>query len=185
MVRTEKQKMLAGELYHASDPELQADQATARNWMARYNSARAVSEADRLVLLRELFTEVGDGVVVRPPFHCDYGYNIRIGPGVFINFSCIILDAAPVTLGAGTKIGPAVQIYTPDHPRDAAARQSGVEYARSINIGRNVWIGGSAIILSGISIGDDAIIGAGAVVTRHVMAGTTVVGNPGRQVPMK
>jgi maltose O-acetyltransferase len=140
MMQTEKQKMLAGELYHASDPELQADQAAARNWMARYNSALAASDADRLVLLRELLTEVGDGVVVRPPFHCDYGYNIRIGRGVFINFSCVILDVVAVTIGARTQIGPAVQLYTADHPREAAVRRSGAESGRSIFIGQNVWI---------------------------------------------
>src|SRR5258707_2531830 len=169
-MRTEKQKILAGELYHAGDPEIQADQAAAKAWMVRYNAALGASAAERRALLRELLTEVGDGAVIRPPFHCDFGYNIRIGPDVFLNFNCVILDVVAVTIGAGTQIGPAVQIYTADHPRDAAMRSSGAELGQPIKIGRNVWIGGGAIILPGITIGDDVIIGAGSVVTRNVEA---------------
>ena len=125
--------------------------------------------------------EVGDGAVIRPPFHCDFGYNIRLGPDVFLNFNCVILDVVAVTIGAGTQIGPAVQIYTADHPRDPAVRKTGAEFGRPVSIGQNVWIGGGAIILPGISIGDDAVVGAGAVVTRDVPQGATVLGNPARQ----
>jgi maltose O-acetyltransferase len=175
-----KQKMLAGEHYHPNDPELQEDQAAARAWMVRYNAALGASDAGRLALLRELLAAVGDAVVVRPPFHCEYGYNIRLGSGVFLNFNCIILDVVAVTIGDGTQIGPAAQIYTADHPRDAAVRRTGAEFGRPISIGRNVWIGGGAIILPGVTIGDHAIIGAGSVVTRDVPAGATAVGNPAR-----
>jgi hypothetical protein len=122
-MRTEKQKMLAGELYRAGDAEIQADQATAKSWMVRYNAALGASAAERRALLRELLPEVGDGAVIRPPFHCDFGYNIRLGPDVFLNFNCVILDVVAVTIGAGTQIGPAVQIYTADHPRDPALRE--------------------------------------------------------------
>src|ERR1700681_3725012 len=180
LVRSEKQRMLAGELYHASDPELQRDQAASRAWVVRYNAALGASDADRHALLRERLAEVGEGSVIRPPFHCDYGYNIWLGAGVFLNFNCVILDVVAVTIGAGTQIGPAVQIYTADHPRDPALRKTGAELGRQIKIGRNVWIGGGAIILPGITIEDDAIIGAASVVTRNVAAGAVARGNPAR-----
>jgi maltose O-acetyltransferase len=177
---TEKQKMLAGELYVSSDPELQADCAAAQRWMARYNAALAASDAERRALLRERLASVGDGVVIRPPFHCDYGYNISLGANVFMNFNCVILDVVAVTIGDGAQIGPGVQILTADHPRDPAARAAGQEFGRPIRIGRNVWIGGGALLMPGITVGNDAIIGAGAVVTRDVPAGATAFGNPAR-----
>jgi maltose O-acetyltransferase len=180
MMRSEKEKMLAGELYHAGAPELQADAAKARAWMSRYNDSMAASADDRRALLRELLGAVGDGAVVRPPFFCDYGYNIRLGSDVFLNFNCIILDVVQVIIGSGTQIGPAVQIYAADHPRDPAVRKSGAELGRPVEIGENVWIGGGAIILPGVTIGNDAVVGAGAVVTRDVASGKTVVGNPAR-----
>ena len=180
LFQTEKQKMLAGKLYHANDAELEADRSAAGAWMLRYNAALSASDADRLALLRELLAEAGDGAVIRPPFHCDYGYNIRIGPDVFFNFNCVVLDVVAVTVGARTQIGPAVQIYTADHPRDPLIRQTGAEFGRPIQIGRDVWIGGGAIILPGVTVGDTAVIGAGSVVTRDVPAGSTARGNPAR-----
>ncbi|VXC34415.1 sugar O-acetyltransferase [Sphingomonas sp. 8AM] len=179
--RSEKQKMLAGEAYHAADAELIADHQAALAWMERYNAAAALPAAERRAILRERLAAVGEGAVIRPPFHCDYGYNIRLGDDVFLNYSCIILDVVAVTIGKGTQIGPAVQILTADHPRDPAARATGAEWGRPIVIGRNVWIGGGALILPGVTIGDDAIIGAGSVVTRDVRAGATVAGNPARE----
>src|SRR5581483_10283395 len=178
MARSEKEKMLAGELYRASDPELQADLAATHRWLARYNAALAMAPDDRHALLQERLAAVGEGVVIRPPFHCDYGFNIRLGAGVFLNFNCVILDVAEVAIGAGTQIGPGVQILTADHPRDPAQRAAGLECGRPVRIGRNVWIGAGAIILPGVSIGDDALIGAGSVVTRDVPAGATAFGNP-------
>jgi maltose O-acetyltransferase len=180
---TEKQKMLAGQLYDANDPELQADRAAAEAWMMRYNTALVCSPAERHRLLQERLAEVGDGAAVRPPFHCDYGYNVRLGVGAFLNFDCVILDVVEVTIGAGTQIGPAVQIYAADHPRDASERRAGLEFGRPIHIGRNVWIGGGAIILPGVRIGDDAVIGAGSVVTRDVPPGAVALGNPARIRP--
>lgn len=177
---TEKQKMLAGELYDAGDLELAANRVTAAAWMGRYNAATAAPAADRLSVLREQLAAVGDGSEIRPPFYCDYGTNIRVGAGVFVNFNCVILDVVTVTIGAGTQIGPAVQLCAADHPRDPVARKAGKEYGRPISIGRNVWIGGGSIVLPGITIGDDAIIGAGSVVTRDVPAGATAFGNPAR-----
>jgi maltose O-acetyltransferase len=177
---TEKQKMLAGELYDASDPDLQAERDAAARWMLRYNAAAGLSAAERLVLLRERLASAGDGAEIRAPFFCDYGSNISLGARVFLNFNCVILDVVSVSIGDGTQIGPAVQIYAADHPRDPAVRRSGLEFGRPVRIGCNVWIGGGAIILPGLAIGDDALIGAGSVVTRDVPAGTTVAGNPAR-----
>ncbi len=181
MPMSEKQKMLAGELYRPGDPELQADQAEAKAWMVRYNAALAEAPAVRRSLLRELLGSVGSGAVIRPPFHCDYGYNIHLGDEVFLNFNCVILDVVEVRIDNGTQIGPAVQIYAADHPREAEARRRGVEFGRPVTIGEHVWIGGGAIILPGVTIGDGAVIGAGSVVTRDVPAGATVVGNPARR----
>jgi maltose O-acetyltransferase len=178
--RSEKQKMLAGELYRAGDAEIQADQRAAKAWMARYNEAPARSAEERHALLRERLGAVGARAVVRPPFFCDYGYNIFLGDDVFLNFNCVVLDVVAVAIGAATQIGPAVQIYAADHPRDAAQRRAGLELGRKVAIGCNVWIGGGAVILPGITIGDDAVIGAGSVVTRDVAAGATVFGNPAR-----
>ncbi|MEA2776277.1 MAG: maltose O-acetyltransferase [Acetobacteraceae bacterium] len=177
---TEKQKMLAGALYDANDPELVSERAAAARWMVRYNASLAASTSDRLVLLHAQLGNVGEGAEIRPPFHCDYGSNIIVGRGVFLNFNCVVLDVVGVTIGAGTQIGPAVQIYTADHPRDPVARRAGKEFGQPIRIGRNVWIGGSAVILPGVTIGDDAIIGAGSVVTHDIAAGVTVFGNPAR-----
>ena len=180
---SEMQKMLAGELYDAGDAEIQSAQTAAKHWMARYNAAAAQPASFRRELLRERLAAVGDGAVIRPPFHCDYGFNIRLGAGVFINFNCVILDVTAVTIGARTQIGPGVQILTADHPRDAETRRSGLEFGRPVHIGENVWIGAGALILPGVSIGDDALIGAGSVVTRDVAAGATVFGNPARTKP--
>ena len=120
--KTEKQKMLAGELYRP-DAELGADQAATKQWLVRYNAALALPVSERHKLLSERFAHVGSGAVIRPPFFCDYGYNIRLGDGVFLNFNCVILDVVEVVIGDRTQIGPAVQIYAADHPRDAATRR--------------------------------------------------------------
>ena len=179
MNKTEKQKMLAGELYRP-DEELGAEQAAAKAWMVRYNAALAAPVSERHALLCERLARVGKGAVIRPPFHCDYGYNISLGDGVFLNFNCVILDVVEVVIGDRTQIGPATQIYAADHPRDAETRRSGLEFGRPVRIGSDVWIGGGALLLPGVSVGDDAIIGAGSVVTRDVPAGATVRGNPAR-----
>ena len=181
-MRTEKQKMLAGENYRADDPEIRADVAITRNWLARYNAASCASLEAQHALLAEGCAHVGVGAWIRQPFHCDFGYNIRIGAGVFMNFGCVLLDVVGIEIGDGAQIGPGVQIYTADHPRDPALRRAGLESGKPVRIGANVWIGGGAIILPGVTIGDDAIVGAGAVVTRDVAPGVTVAGNPARPI---
>jgi maltose O-acetyltransferase len=182
-MRTEKDKMLAGELYAAAAPEIQADLAATHKWLARYNAALDMAPFERRRLLVERFAAVGDRAVIRPPFYCDYGFNIRLGAGVFLNFNCVILDVVEVTVGDYTQIGPGVQILAADHPRHKATQASGLEFGRPVRIGCNVWIGAGAIILPGVSIGDDALIGAGSVVTRDVPAGATALGNPARVQP--
>ncbi len=181
-MQSEKEKMLAGLLYNAGAPEIQADQASAAEWLQRYNALRPFAAGERHALLAERLRTIGDSSVIRPPFHCDYGFNIALGKHVFLNFNCVILDVVQVTIGDATQIGPGVQIYTADHPRNAADRRMGLEYGRSVSIGANVWIGGGAIVLPGVTIGDDAIIGAGSVVTRDLAGGTTVAGNPARRI---
>ena len=181
--RSQKQRMLAGELYRADDPELAADRARACAWMDRYNATAALTQAEGQALLAELFAGVGAGCVVRPPFACDYGSQITLGAGVFLNVGCVVLDVAPVSIGAGTQVGPGVQILAADHPRDPALRARGLELGRPVAIGANVWIGGGALLMPGVRVGDDAIVGAGSVVTRGVPAGATVMGNPARARP--
>lgn len=171
--------MLAGELYRP-DAVLGADQAATKAWLVRYNAALALPVSQRHALLRERLAHVGHDAVIRPPFFCDYGYNIPLGDNVFLNFNCVILDVVEVVIGDRTQIGPAVQIYAADHPRDTETRREGLEFGRPVRIGNDVWIGGGAILLPGVTAGDGAVIGAGSVVTRDVAAGQTVTGNPAR-----
>jgi maltose O-acetyltransferase len=182
-MRSEKEKMLAGELYRPGDPQIQSELEATKAWLARYNDALDRSAHEQRALLRERLAAVGSGCVVRPPFYCDYGFNIRLGADVFLNFNCVILDVVSVEIGDGAQVGPAVQIYAADHPRDPALRRDGLEFGRPVRIGRHVWIGGGAIILPGVTIGDEAVIGAGSVVTHDVAAGVTVAGNPARPIP--
>jgi maltose O-acetyltransferase len=149
-------------------------------WIDRFN-APGLKDEERYSLLVERFASVGEHALIRPPFFCDYGHNISLGPGAFLNFNCIILDVEAVVIGEGTAIGPAVQILASDHPRDPRLRRQQVRFGRPVTIGSNVWIGGGAIVLPGITIGNDAIVGAGSIVTRDVAAGATVYGNPARK----
>ena len=177
MVRSEREKMLAGELYRTDDADLCAEREATQAWLDRFNAA-GVSEAARRATLGERLAAIGDAAVVRTPFHCDYGFNIRLGSQVFLNFGCVLLDVVAIEIGDRSQLGPGVQLYAADHPRDAPTRRAGLEFGRPIRIGRDVWIGGGAIVLPGVDIGDGAIVGAGSVVTRHVPPGATVVGNP-------
>lgn len=179
--RSEKARMLAGEPFQAGDAELAADRARVQAKLQHYNAQYlGLSPAERRPLLDDMLGAVGERAGVRAPFHCDYGYNIRLGRGVFANFGCVFLDVGLIEIGDDCQIGPLVQILTADHPRDPVGRRAGWETGRAIRIGENVWIGGGAILLPGVTVGADAIIGAGSVVTRDVPAGATVAGNPAR-----
>lgn len=179
---TEKDKMLAGQLYRPGDPDLVAARRRAQILMKDYNATTLADAERRREILDQLLGGYGSGVAIRTPFSVDYGSNIVLGDDVFLNYGCVLLDVCRITIGSGTQIGPQVQIYAADHPRDPEARRQGLENGRPVTIGRNVWIGGMAILLPGVTVGDDAIIGAGTVVTRDVPPGATVVGNPGRLV---
>lgn len=179
-IKPEKTKMLAGELYRSTDSELVSDAARAQRLVAQYNTTPSEATEARMALLRRLCGSVGDGTVIRPPFACDYGYNIRLGINGFINFNCVFLDCAPIEIGNNLQMGPAVQVYTAAHPLEPDARRSGLEYARPIRIGHNVWIGGGAIILPGVTIGDHSVISAGSVVVHDVQTARVVAGNPAR-----
>lgn len=176
---SEKEKMLAGELYDSHDPTLTADRLHVAALLHKYNSTPH-NPATHFIQLEDILAAIGPGAIIRPPFFVDYGYNIRVGRGVFLNFNCVLLDVCSIEIGDLTQIGPNTQIYAADHPRSPETRRSHLENGRSVRIGANVWIGGASIILPGVTIGDDAIIGAGSVVTRDVPAGATVVGNPAR-----
>jgi maltose O-acetyltransferase len=165
--------MLAGELYDASDPELTANRARARELLARFN---ARPERD---LLERLLGSVGAEVTIEPPFHCDYGFNIFVGDA---NANCVFLDCAPISIGDRVLFGPAVQLYPATHPVEAETRRRGLECALPITIGDDVWVGGAAIVVPGVTIGDHAVIGAGSVVVKDVTADVVAVGNPCRPV---
>lgn len=180
--KTEKNKMLGGELYRAHDKELLEERRHAQQLLARYNGLPDSGHDMRTTLLRHFLCAVGEGTVVLPTFTCDYGYNISLGRNVFINYHCIFLDCAPIVIGDDVQIGPAVQLYTAEHPIDAQVRRSGLESARPIRIGNDVWIGGGALVLPGVTIGDRSIVGAGSVVVHNVPPDSLVVGNPARIV---
>ena len=179
--QTEREKMVAGLPYDPGDAELVALRKTAQKLMQTYNQTVYGDDDDRRDIMNDLLG-TPSGAVIRPPFYVDYGRNIHLGRGVFLNYGCVLLDVCPIHIGEGTQIATMVQLLTADHPRDPAERASGVEFGRPITIGKNVWIGGGAIVLPGVTVGDDAIIGAGAVVTKDVPVGATVAGNPAKVI---
>jgi maltose O-acetyltransferase len=174
--------MLAGDLYIADDPELAREQLRAMSLMERFNGSSAADAGVRRCLLDDLLGEYGEGSEIRPPMYCDYGYQIHIGARTFVNFGLMALDVAKIVIGDDVQIGPNVQLLTPTHPTDAQLRRSKWEAAKPITIEDNVWPGGGAIVLGGVIIGENAIVGAGAVVTKDVPPNTIVMGNPARVV---
>ena len=172
--------MIAGEMYDAADPQLAAERRRARDLCKSLNGSLDSQQALRERIIRELFGSAGDDVWIEPPFYCDYGANITLGNKVFFNFNCVILDPAPVTIGSNALFGPAVQVYTATHPMSASERRTWREFARPIEIGSDVWIGGGAIICPGVRIGSQSVIGAGSVVTRDIPADVFASGNPCR-----
>jgi maltose O-acetyltransferase len=180
-VMSEREKMLAGELYDPFDPELVARRNRARDLCQSLNATREAETQERRRILVELFGSGGDTVWMQPPFFCDYGTNIELGERVFFNFNCVVLDVCPVRIGRFTLFGPAVQIYTPMHPLDAELRRR-QEFGKPVDVGSDVWVGGGAIILPGVRIGARAVIGAGSVVTRDVPEGVFAAGNPCRVI---
>ncbi len=176
---TERDKMLAGELYDPLDPELVHARQRARDLCQELNATREADQEARRRILKELFGRGGDSVWMQPPFFCDYGSNIQLGQRTFFNFNCVVLDVCRVTIGDHTLFGPAVQIYTATHPMNAELRRK-QESGRPVEIGSDVWVGGGAIICPGVKIGSKSVIGAGSVVTRDIPEGVFAAGNPCR-----
>jgi maltose O-acetyltransferase len=179
---TEKQKMLSGQLYDSMDPQLLEDRLNARLAFQKINTISEDQKKERDQLFQDLMGDAGEGLWIEPPFYCDYGYNIKLGKNVFMNFNCCILDVMEVTLGNNVMLAPNVQIYTATHPLEAKERNSGREFAKPITIGNDVWIGGGAIICPGVIIGNGVVVGAGSVVTKNVPDNVFVAGNPAKIV---
>lgn len=179
----QKERMLRGEAYiWDDDPELEADAIRCDKLLARYNATRAFETAVRRLILSELLGGIGDGAAIRPPLYMDYGTQTTVGAGTFINFGCVILDGARVSIGADVQIGPNVQILTATHPLEPGPRRARFETAEPVTIEDNVWLGGGVIVLPGVTIGRDSVIGAGAVVTKDIPPLTLAVGNPARVI---
>lgn len=179
-VASEKEKMLAGQLYRADDPELKAEQRRCHALVRAFNHEE--DEAARAALLRELLGGFGEGAEIRPPLACDFGYNVTLGAGAFVNFGAVILDCAPVAIGDRAQIGPSVQLLAADHPRELAPRREGLECAAPVTLGADTWLGGGVIVCPGVTVGAGSVIGAGSVVIRDVPAGVVAAGNPCRVV---
>lgn len=172
--------MLAGDLYIADDPELQVDLRRAALLTERYNRSSAAGPAERRAILEELLGSIGDSVDLRPPFHCDYGYQVHIGARTFVNFGLVALDVAEIRMGEDVQVGPYVQLLTATHPTDSEMRREKWESGRPITIGANVWLGGGVIVGPGVSIGANTVVGSGAVVVRDLPPNVVAVGNPAR-----
>lgn len=180
-MKTEREKMLAGELYDALDPELVLARENARDLCHELNATRERDQTQRRRVLAELFGSGGESVWLQPPFFCDYGSHIYLGERVYFNFNCVVLDVCEVRIGDFAFFGPAVQLYTALHPMDARLRRT-QEYGRPITIGSDVWVGGGAVVCPGVSIGSRSVIGAGSVVTRDVPDDVFAAGNPCRVI---
>ncbi len=176
-MKSEKEKMLNGELYNAADKELIKEREYARNLTSEYNQTKPNEVERRNHILGQLIKAKGS-IYIEPPFHCDYGYNIVVGENFYANFGCVILDVNKVEIGDNVLLAPNVQLYTATHPIDPKERLSGLEFAKPIIIGNNVWIGGGTIICPGVKIGDNTTIGAGSVVTKDIPNNVIAVGNP-------
>lgn len=177
--KTEREKMTNEEPFFTNDPQLMEDKQNARILCTRFNNSPE-DEPLRRSLLKELFGHCGDQIAIKPPFHCDYGYNIFLGEDFFMNFDCVFLDAAPIRIGAHCMIGPKTCIYAIGHPLDAESRDRKIGIPKSVTIGDHVWIGGGVTILPGVSIGDHTVIAAASVVTKSFPDHVVIAGNPAR-----
>ena len=177
-MKTEKQKMLSGELYDPMDAELIGERTRARRLLKELNDSNEDKSETRSRIISELLPQANKGLWIQPPFYCDYGSNMFIGEKVFFNFNCVVLDVMEVKIGSRTLFGPNVQIYTATHPIDHKERASGLEYAKPVNIGEDVWVGGGAVICPGVTIGDRTVIGAGSIVTKDLPSDVFAAGNP-------
>lgn len=179
---TEKEIMLSGGMYNPSDPQLEEERKQARILFQKINNTPEEDKDIRDKLFYDLFGTAGENLYIEPPFFCDYGSNIHVGDNVFMNYGCIILDVMEVRIGNNVMFAPNVQLYSATHPLEAKPRNSGREYAKPINIGNDVWIGGGAIICPGVSLGNGVVVGAGAVVTKSFGNDVFIAGNPAKVI---
>jgi maltose O-acetyltransferase len=175
-----RRSMVAGERYRGDDPELVEDRSRAQRLLLRFNQLTEADSEERRAVLTELLGHLGVGAEVMPSLRCDYGYNIRLGDGVFINFDAVLLDVAPITIGAHCQLAPRVQLLTAAHPIDPDVRRTQWEWGEPITLGADVWLGGGVIVLPGVTIGAGTVVGAGAVVTRDLPERVVAVGSPAR-----
>ncbi|MBD2257769.1 sugar O-acetyltransferase [Pseudanabaena sp. FACHB-2040] len=182
MADTERDKMLRGDLYLGGDLELVVGRNRARRLWQQYNATDPEAKSQRTELLTTLLGSLGTDVLVEPPFYCDYGTQITLEDGVYINMNNVFLDCASIHIGAQTYLATNVQLLTATHPLNAAERTAGPESARPITIGSRCWLGGGVIVCPGVTIGEDTTIGAGSVVVKDIPAGVLAVGNPCRVV---
>ncbi|MFA0213693.1 sugar O-acetyltransferase [Vibrio cyclitrophicus] len=176
-MRTEKQKMLAGEPYQAWDKALYSERIECRKVLQKLNNS--IPDTPEWKAATQELIPGCENAHLEPPFHCDYGSNIKLGKNFYANFNCVILDVAEVTIGDNVLLGPNVQILTAGHPLDVKSRvEEGVEFGTPINVGDNVWLGGGVIVCPGVTIGKSSVIGAGSVVTKNIPANVVAVGNP-------
>jgi len=180
---TEKEKMIAAMPYRANDPELVKLRREVRLKLAAYNSHLDYNAEELSPILNGVLGKMGAGSWIEPPFYCDYGFNITVGNDFYMNFDCVVLDVAPVTIGNNVMCGPKVQLLTATHSLDPDERNfSGTELGKPIVIGDRVWIGAGVIVCPGVTIGNEAVIGAGSVVTRDIPPRVFAAGNPCRVI---
>lgn len=178
---TEKEKLARGEFADVTDPEINSAYRAGLTKVRELNKYTIHMEGYREAL-RELIPDVPDSATVSTPFQCDYGFNIRLGRNVFVNANCCFLDGGVVEIGDYSQIGPAVQIYTPDHPMDYIERRKPIERSLPVKVGSDCWIGGGTVICPGVTIGDRCVIGAGSVVVKDIPDDSLAVGNPARVI---
>lgn len=182
---THKERMLAGYPYSPADEVLYNERQKAKQLTKKYNELEVVDKKGRQEILDELLNPAcrGKKLAMQAPFRVDYGYNLTFGNNLHTNFDCVFLDCAPITVGDNCFMGPGVHIYAATHPLDAKYRQDNDDYCQigvPIKIGNNVWLGGRAVICPGVTIGDNVVVAAGAVVVKDVPANVLVGGNPAK-----
>ncbi|NVI88225.1 sugar O-acetyltransferase [Actinomadura sp. BRA 177] len=180
--RTNRERMLAGDLYIADDPDLEAASKRAIALAHRYGEVYATDPDAARPLLEELLGSIAPDAHIRPPLYVDYGSYITVGSGTFANYGLTALDVAPITIGDDVQISPQVQLLTPTHPLDPSQRRAKLEAAEPITIEDNVWLGGGVIVCPGVTIGTNTVIGAGAVVTKDIPPNVVAAGNPAKPI---
>ena len=178
----EKEKMLNGEMYNPLDDELINERVKCKLLCQKYNNLAYDNIEERQPLIKQILGKVGEKYFIEQPFICDYGYNIEIGENFYSNHNLTILDCSNVIFGNNVFIGPNCSFYTAEHPIDFETRNKGLEYAKPIKIGNNVWLGGSVTILSGVIVGNNVVIGAGSVVTKDIPDNCIVAGVPAKVI---